>query len=478
MKIAKACPFEGKPVINMPSVYGGCTGKEILFRIPVIGKRPIRLRTEGLASGLRLEQNIISGIVEEDCQFEVSIYAENEEGSAEARVLFKIQADTMLLTPLMGFTSWNAFGSKVTQNDMEKTAELLLEKGIADYGYCYMNIDSGWQKEYGGPYDAIMPNDKFPDMGGFCRRMHERGLKCGIYSTPMLTAWGCPEELSSIPGCTRGEPDILSTCCNGGIGKEHLESNNVRQWEEWGFDYLKYDWSPTDPVNADLMKRELKKAGREIALCVTVSADRFYRRYWSRNCCSWRNNADSRDDWSVLKGYMNTLEGWEGAVRQGHFYDLDMLEIGHIKSNDGQSHLTEREALFAYTLRAFFLSPIQISCRLESLTEFEFDLICNEEIIRMNQDSLAEYPRLVSKNAEGSVMVYERHLENGDLAVAVFNTSDSAVRQSLDLGAYSRVRNLWTKTDMPAAGKLECVVEAHCAVVLRAFGEDEQNAAT
>ena len=467
MKIAKARPFEGKPVINMPSVYGGCTGKEILLRIPVIGKRPIRLRAEGLASGLRLEQNIISGIVEEDCQFGVSIYAENEEGSAKARVLFKIQADTMLLTPLMGFTSWNAFGSKVTQNDMEETAELLLEKGIADYGYQYMNIDSGWQKEYGGPYDAIMPNDKFPDMGGFCRRMHERGLKCGIYSTPMLHAWGCPEEFSSIPGCTRGEPDILLTCCNGGVGKERLEANNVRQWEEWGIDYLKYDWSPTDPINADFMKRELKKAGRGIAFCVTVSADRFYRRYWSRNCCSWRNNADSRDDWMALKAYMDTVEGWEDAVCQGHFYDLDMLEIGAIKSNEGQSRLTENEALFAYTLRAFFLSPIQLSCKIENLTEFEFDLICNEEIIKINPASLAAYPRMASKNEDGSVRVYKRELENGDLAIGIFNTSDSAVRQTLELSGYTNVRNLWTKTDMAANGAFGCTVEAHCAVVLR-----------
>ena len=42
MRIAKARPFEGKPIINMPSVYGGCIGKEIICRVPVIGTRPIR----------------------------------------------------------------------------------------------------------------------------------------------------------------------------------------------------------------------------------------------------------------------------------------------------------------------------------------------------------------------------------------------------------------------------------------------------
>ena len=40
-KIALAKPFEGAPVINMPSCYGASPGKPILFKIPVTGKRPI-----------------------------------------------------------------------------------------------------------------------------------------------------------------------------------------------------------------------------------------------------------------------------------------------------------------------------------------------------------------------------------------------------------------------------------------------------
>ena len=281
----------------MPSVYGGCIGKEMLCRIPVIGKRPIKLQVEGLADGLYFENGIIKGTVSEDCEFPIKIIAENELGRSSTEVLFKIHEDYMLQTPLMGFTSWSAFESKVTQKDMEETAEHLLEEGIADYGYCYMNIDSGWQKEYGGKYDAVMPNEKFPDMKAYCDKMHEKGLKCGIYSTPMLTAWGCPEEFESIPGCTRGEPNILYTCMNGGIGKERLEENNVRQWEEWGFDYLKYDWSPSDPTNADYMKKALLKSKREFAFCVTVAAHAQYGRYWQKNCSSWRWNGDSIDKW-------------------------------------------------------------------------------------------------------------------------------------------------------------------------------------
>lgn len=467
MKIAKARPFEGKPIINMPSVYGACIGKGILCRIPVIGERPIQITAEGLAAGLKLENGIISGCVQEDCEFEVMLHAENALGTDTAKVLFKIHEDTMLLTPLMGFTSWNAFGDAVSQKDMEDTAQTMQESGIADYGYCYMNIDSGWQKEYGGKYDAIMPNAKFPDMKGYCDKMHGKGFKCGIYSTPMLTAWGCPAEFESIPGCTRGEADILLTNINGGIGKEHLEANNVKQWDEWGFDYLKYDWNPTDPLCADLMKRELVKANREMALCVTVAANWRHSNYWKKNCCSWRDNPDSRDQWPVVLEYLKDLDVWEDVVCQGHYYDLDMLEIGDTQFNDGVSHLTESEAVFAYTLRAFFLSPIQLSSKLDKLTEFEFDLICNEEIIRINQDSLANYPRLKEKSPDGKVLVYERSLEDGDKVIAIFNTSDVFVKHPIELEAGTKVRDLWIKTDVEVTEDFTYTVEAHGAVVLR-----------
>jgi len=473
MKIAKATPFQGKPFINMPSVYGGCTGKDILCRIPVIGKRPIQISVTGLAEGLTLKDNIISGKVAIDCEFDILITAMNELGSDSRTVTFKIHEDTMLLTPLMGFTSWNAYAYTVTQQNMEDTAQEILSKGLADYGYCYMNIDSTWQKEYGGELDAIQPNEKFPDMKGFCDRMHALGFKCGIYSTPMLRAWGYSQEMNMrIPGCTRGEPDILFTCQNDGIGTEHLEENNVKQWEQWGFDYLKYDWKPCDPTNADLMKKALLKANREIAFCVTVDANILYYKYWTKNCCSWRCNIDSMDVWSRVKYYLTTVIGWKPAVRQGHFYDLDMLEIGAMEWNQGKNGLTENEAIFAYTLRAFFLSPIQLSCLIDKLTDFEFNLIANEEIIRINQDSLADYPDLITDANQdthaGEAPVFRRTLENGDTAIALFNATDETITQVLDLHEYISVRDLWRKEDLVPSTDFTCTVEPHCAIVLRA----------
>ncbi len=60
----------------------------------------------------------------------------------------------------------------------------MVEKGLRDHGWTYVNVDDGWQGERGGPLNAIQPNAKFPDMLGLANEVHRLGLKFGIYSTP------------------------------------------------------------------------------------------------------------------------------------------------------------------------------------------------------------------------------------------------------------------------------------------------------
>lgn len=470
LKIAKATPFSGAPAILTPNIFGATTNKNFLYRIPVIGSRPIELSAVGLRDGISLKKGILSGKIDTDCEFDIIITAKNSEGESSKTLKISIGFDNMLRTPLMGFTSWNAFASKVTQDDIEKTADLLVQKGIADYGYSYINTDSGWQKEYGGKFDAVMPNSKFPDMKKMCDRIHSLGLRAGIYSTPMLTAWGCPEEFESIPGCTRGEPDILLTGCNGGVGTEHMEENNVRQWEEWGFDYLKYDWALTDPYTADFMKKALLNSKREIAFCVTVLADFNYAAYWKKNCCSWRDGVDSIDNWETVMKIFDTVDKWKPIVCQGHFYDLDMLEIGHTDWNNSVRGLTDEEELFCYTMRAFFSSPIQLSCRLDSLTDFEFDMICNEEIIAINQDALADYPENVK--ADENVRIYRRNLENGDTAFALFNISNDEITEVLEIPTGYTVRDVWLKENLGIMQTLKCKIAPHSVKVFRLIREN------
>ena len=449
-EIAIAKPYDGAPRINLPDIFGASEKKEIILRIPVTGKRPITYGAENLPEGLMLNNGIITGKVQNSGNYTVTFTAENELGRAEKEVIIEIGDNGVLLTPLLGFTSWNAYGSDVSQEDIEKVTERMVESGICEYGYSYINTDSGWQKEYGGKFDAIMPNEKFPDMKKMCDKIHSYGLKCGIYSTPMLHAWGCPKEFDFIPGCTQGEPDELFSDRNTGIGKIRKEKNNVLQWTEWGFDYLKYDWSPCDPYNAEVMRRELKNSDRDFGFCVTVTAHHEYLNYWSKYCNSYRNNIDSLGHWDNFMLTYNSYAEYITSMNKGHFYDLDMLDIGTCNQMPDGCKYTKDEQILVYSFRAFLGSPIQISSTLDNLDEFELSLYCNEEIIAINQDVAfcPAKPYIMIDNDKKRIHVYKRKLHDDSYAIAVFNLGETIENTKIYLDKSAKIRDVWAKKDI------------------------------
>ena len=458
-KIAVAKPFEGLPKINMPACYGASPGKPIMFKIPVTGSRPLKYEVLNLPEGLELVGSIVKGNVEKEGDYVITVIAENSLGSHKVEVTLEIHKDKVQLTPLMGFTSWNAFGYNVTQSQLEDAAAKMSSLGINEYGYSFINIDSGWQGAYGGKYDAIMPNDKFPDMKGFCDRMHDAGYKCGIYSTPMLNAFGCSMDTVPLPpGCTQGEPDDRFADERGGIGVIRKEKNNALQWAEWGFDYLKYDWRPSDPYNAELMRKELVATERDFGFCVTVKARPEYHRYWGKYCNSYRCNIDSLGDWDNFIEIYRTYFDFIDYINKGHYFDLDMLDLGqcslfpdaYFKPDYG---FTEDEQIAVYTARVITASPIQLSSTFEKINDFELSVYCNEEVIAINQDcgGYAAKPYLIIEDGRKIIHVLKRKLHNGDYAIAVFNLGDTTENVTVYLDETSEIRDVWAKEDMANA---------------------------
>jgi len=438
----------------------------------------MQYRAEALPQGLILKNGILRGAVAEEGDYKIRLIAENALGKAEKEITLEIHPGSLLLTPLMGFSTWNAFGFDVTQKDVEHSAEKMLSTGIAEYGYHYVNVDSGWQAGYGGEFDATQPNpEKFTDLEGMCRRLHEKGFLCGIYSSPMLVPYGCDMDYQPRPtGTTQGEPDPVWSEERGGIGTVRKEKNNALQWAKWGFDYLKYDWRPCDPYNADKMKRELLETDRDFGFCVTVRAYDLYHAYWEKNCNSYRCGPDSHGMWSfLLKSYRSYFD-FIPFVNRGHFFDMDMLDVGDcgmLQKRHGNNFYyrsyTEDEEIVAFSYRAFFSSPLQISCRLDSLSEFERDLFCNDEVIAIHQDSLFSpaLPYLI-REVNGSVVhVWKRNLEGGDQGIAVFNLGETEEKVQIHLDGEYRIRDAWAKKDLSSGKTLTLNTFPHTARIFR-----------
>ena len=482
-EIAPYKPHDKGPArLHTPTVYGASPDKYMLYAIPATGKRPLCFTAEDLPPGLSLDKSngFLTGIPKAG-EYRLKISVSNGEGCDSREIRFLVKEDGSGLTPMLGWCSWNAFGRTVSQQKIEQTADLMISSGLSSYGYQFVNTDSAWQGEYGGKYDAIMSNFKFPDMKAMTDHIHRLGLKAGIYSTPMQKAWGGGE----LPGCTRGKIDPKWMDTYYGIGLDHREQACVDQWTEWGFDYLKYDWSPCDPENAERMKDCLRRSERDFQFCVTVSANLRYADYWKKNCNHWRDNSDSRDSWDNIVWNRFHSDHWAEHVSPGHFFDLDMLECGwicnHMTGEQWASRLTEDEQITAFTIRAIFPSPIQLSCDLSRLTAFDMALFCNEEVLSVNQDALGigavcvheERTRAMDRTEIKHKRIYAKPLEDGSTAIAMFNLGEQDEILSLPLNSKVSARDLWAKRELGAfTEKIAVNIPAHAARLLKLKSAD------
>jgi len=82
-----------------------------------------------------------------------------------------------------GWTSWFAFLDRVTEADITRTADVLAAT-LAPYGYEYLQIDDGYEREpIGVPDHWLEANGKFPSgLDSLRRYIAARGLKPGIWT--------------------------------------------------------------------------------------------------------------------------------------------------------------------------------------------------------------------------------------------------------------------------------------------------------
>ena len=114
-------------------------------------------------------------------------------------------------------------------------------------------------------------------------------------------------------------------------------------------------------------------------------------------------------------------------------------------------------------------SPIQISSKLDNLTEFQLSLYCNEEIIALNQDIAfkSAKPMLMVENGEKCFHTYKRKLNDGSYAVMLLNLGKVAGWIDVYLDEYSSVRDLWAKKDLKKTDVLSIYMKPHTVRIFK-----------
>lgn len=410
------------PRINSAKIYGATPGNPFSYAIAVSGLQPIKFATYNLPKGLALDPltGIISGKVDKRGTYIVTLNASNKWGRTNKKLTIKI-GDTIALTPPIGWNGWNSWAREIDQKKVVSSANAMVSKGLRNHGWVYINIDDAWQGQRGGKYNAIQPNEKFNGFRQMIGYIHSLGLKIGLYSTPWISSYaGYPGGSSNFVSGIYPDSIRNNKRAYRYTGKYRFETADAKQMAEWGIDYLKYDWH-IDVDAAARMSSALKNSGRDIVYSLSNSAPFANVADWQQLANLWRTGPDIRDSWMSLYYSAFSLDKWAPFSGPGHWNDPDMLIVGNVTTgaNMHPTRLTPDEQYAHLSLFSLLSAPLLIGCPIEQLDSFTLNLLCNDEVLEIDQDPKGIAARLVS--FENDVQVWLKPMEDGSYAVGLFN---------------------------------------------------------
>ncbi len=470
-----------QPRINGARIFGVRPRHPFLFTIPATGERPMVFGVEGLPGGLSVDTQTgqITGSLPRPGQYDVTFEASNARGKA-SRPFRIVCGDTLALTPTMGWNSWYVWESHVTDGIMRAAADAMVNSGLINHGYQYVDIDDCWSVKsnstdasLNGPArDAegkINSNGRFPDMKAMTDYIHSKGLKAGIYSSPG------PKTCAGHEGCWQHE------------------ALDAQRFAEWGFDLLKYDWCSYGGVETNhglpglqrpykLMGGLLRQQDRDIVLnmCQYGMGNVWT---WGKEAGgqSWRTGGDLGGNFDAIPQALyydgfdiytdNELYKFGGP---GGWNDPDYLLLGYLsnwRNTQAPTPLTPSEQYTHVSLWALVAAPLIFSGDMTRLDKFTLNLLCNDEVIDIDQDPLGKPGRRVA--VDGGLEVWARDLEDGSKAVGLFNRDEMAATVQVnwsDLGLEGRhsVRDVWRQKNLGTYGKgFKTKVRRHGAVLIR-----------
>lgn len=489
-----------QPKINGPRLYGARPGKEFLYTIPASGARPMQFEVKNLPKGVQINKinGVISGIIKKEGEYIIELVAQNEFGKT-SRSFTLVIGKKLALTPPMGWSSWYSFGRNVTLDKVIRSAEIMKEKGLQNYGWSVIEIDDPWTNQpekddliwnqlktkagevygyYEGPDNLperkgllrnskgeLLPNIFFASIKKFPEIMHQMGFKAGIYSSPgPLT-------------------------CGGVAGSYGYEGVDAKFFADYGFDYLKYDWCSYGSFAKNNSKEELIKPYRKMSEALQLQKRDIVHalcQYGMGNVWEWgdesggqlwRTGDDVHDSWESVRNAFKKLADKSAYVKPGNWNDPDILQVGAVGAQHsgkaGKNHLTFEEQKTVMSMWCMLSAPLLIGADMEQLDEATLALLTNEEIIGVNQDALGKAASLIT--TLDTIEVWKKELEDGSFAFGFLNLSNESTTAKIPFSALQlqgryKIRNLWEKEDWGILeNEFEITIPAHGIVMLQTF---------
>ncbi|OCH87614.1 glycoside hydrolase [Obba rivulosa] len=350
--------------------------------------------------------------------------------------------------PVLGYNTWNAFACNIDQDLVLTQAKLMKSLGLQDVGYQHVHLDDCWAEKNRTAQGLLAPDQtRFSrGMKNMTDQLHSMGFQAGIYGD---SGW---------------------FTCAGYPGSFEHEAQDAQTYQEWGFDYLKFDncYIPYDDIIREGMIGKYQRMSSAITQLAQTSKQPpiifslcqwGWEQVWLWGATvghSWRTTGDIAANWDALASIIN----FNSFITQAtDFYgrnDLDMLQLG----NGG---LTFDEAKSHFTAWALMKSPLLIGTNLSAVDDDTLTILKNTEILAINQDavegtSISPFRWGINpdwtSNSSFPAQFWSGPSQNGTVFM-LLNTLDEPASMFFNLtespwiraGRQYSVRDLWAHTD-------------------------------
>jgi hypothetical protein len=400
-----------------------------------------------------------------------------------------LSAADVARTPPMGWNSWDAYGTTITEAEVKANADYMA-KHLKAHGWQYVVVDIQWSerrpKSHGyrpkadlamDAYGRLIPaENRFPSSAGgrgfkpLADYVHGLGLKFGIHimrgipraaveaNLPVFGSRAKAAEIADKHSLCPWNPDMYGVDTTKPGGEDYYDSI-IGMYADWGVDFIKADdiARPAHRAEIAAIHKAIEKTGRPIVLSLSPGPAMVKDAgFLCENANMWRVSDDLWDDWKAVRLNFILLGVWGGAGRPGAWPDGDMLPLGRIgmraeRGDDRMSRLTHDEQRTLMTLWSIVQSPLMFGGDLPSNDEFTLGLITNDEVLAVNQHGVGGY----AFRESGSAVTWVAGAPDSKAKyVAVFNLGDDKSRDisvdflALGLPDECVVRDLWEKKEL------------------------------
>lgn len=375
----------------------------------------------------------------------------------QVRFIPKLRREFWQETPPMGWNGWNKFRCDPALNEKSfmRIADLVVETGMKDAGYTYVNLDDCWQIARDEQGNIIVDAKRFPNgIKYLADYVHQKGLKFGIY-----TSGG-------------------SVTCEKRPGSLTFEARDAQTYANWGVDYIKIDWCGIEGADTYTQYKAWRSAidetGRKMIISIAIAnIDHVENRHawiWGRELAGiWRTAIDIQAYWPDVLRVMDKNSLYAEYSGRGGWNDADMLQVGN-----GMTYEEDKSHFIMWSMMA---SPLLAGNDLREMSEETRKILTHKGVIALNQDPLGVQASMVRQ--ENNTQVWMKLLQyKGRRAVALLNRSEQPQQitfRASELGLYDLmyITDVWQNKDVGFRFKeYAVVVQPHDTAIFTVQGID------